>query len=341
MSVSRRNFIASGLGIVACCLAPTHLLTVSTRAATLAPRQSTHSRILVVVQLNGGNDGLNCVIPYNLRQYYQSRPGLAIKPGEILPLTKHIGLNPNLTGFANLYKDEKLAIVQGVGYPNPNRSHFRSMEIWQTAEPNKIADSSWLGRYLDLAVATGTTANNNVYDLSYMRYPRNLEERNTTYSLSTAFGARLKFISQMIASNVDARIYNICLDGFDTHANQSPTHSNLLKQLGDGLLAFQRDLQSHGVDRNVLIYVFSEFGRRLQENSEGGTDHGTAAPVFIIGSSVKGGLYGEHPSLTQLDEGDLCYKIDFRTVYTTLLDRWLLSDSYQVLGANFGHLAFL
>ena len=154
-------------------------------------------------------------------------------------------------------------------------------------------------------------------------------------------GDGLKFISQMIAGGITAPVFTVSLDGFDTHANQLRTQAGLLKQLSDALLAFQGDLEAHGMDDQVLTLVFSEFGRRVQENSGKGTDHGTAQPLFLVGTKVKGGLYGEHPSLTQLDNGDLKYTLDFRTVYATILEHWLEADSTQILGKRFETLPVL
>jgi len=413
MDISRRNFILGGLGLAGYLSQP-ELWSLAAQAANLAPRKAGESKVLVVVQLTGGNDGLNTVVPYNDGSYYQVRPSLAIKPNEVIAITDQLGLHPNMKALADLYKDNKIAIVQGVGYPNSSRSHFRSMEIWQTAEPTKLAENGWLGRYLDLAVpVSGSQSDNplpavnvdpmlpmslmarkvvvpsvaNISDFRFKTDPRYVDDRKAqltafkdiyrdfdlkkpnvdllrSVGLDAAdasehlvkiarsyqgkanypevdFGRRLKFISQMIVGGVNACVYNISLDGFDTHTLQSRTQAALLKQLSEGLAAFQADLQAHGVDRDVLVLAFTEFGRRVAENSGRGTDHGAAQPVFVMGSSVKAGIHGEHPSLAQLDDGDLKYKIDFRSIYATILDQWMKADSRQILGAQFDKLSFV
>ncbi len=414
MNVSRRNFLTSGLGVLGVVLSGPQIFALAAQAASIAPRAGGKERILVVVQMGGGNDGLNTVIPCGMGAYYQARPQLAIQPEQVLPLTGQIGLHPSMSGFADLCKQGKLAVIQAVGYPNPNRSHFRSMEIWQTAQPDRIADTGWLGRYLDLA-DTGTAGGAEhlfpavnagpllpktlsaskvivpsvagVADFRFRTDPRYADDRNAQVAAFTdiyssfdlqrphvdllrkvgldareasdfltrsvrsykgtvaypgnSFGDGMKFIAQMIAGGVNSRIYSIGLDSFDTHANQSRKQGTLLKQLSDGLAAFQKDLEAHQLDRDVIVLCFSEFGRRVSENAGRGTDHGTAGPVFVLGSPVKGGVYGDHPSLTDLDAGDLKFKIDFRTVYATILDRWLGADSRQILGGNFDSLAFV
>ncbi len=414
MDITRRNFIKGGIGLLGgLCMSQSQLLALAAQAATSAPRAS-GKKVLVIVQLGGGNDGLNTVVPFGIGSYYQLRPTLAVAQDQVLPVTNVIGFNPNLSGFSDLYKNGKLALLQGVGYPNPNRSHFRSMEIWQTADPTKIADEGWLGKYLDYACpasAAGSSLSfpainvnpslpksllsskvvvpsvDSIYDFRFKTDPRYVEDRKTQiqafndiygsfpsnrpyvdllrkvgldareasdYLLkvvrnykgtvdypNNGFANSLKFIAQMITGGVNSSIYNVNLDGFDTHANQVRTQNNLLKQLGSGLAAFQADLEGHNVDKDVLVMVFTEFGRRVAENGGHGTDHGTAEPMFIIGSGVKGGVYGDNPDLTRLDEGDLRYKIDFRCVYATILDRWMQADSRQVLGAHFDQIEFL
>lgn len=412
MKTSRRNFLKQGVAAAALCLSWSDLCTLAARSANLAPRVKGKSPVLVVVQLGGGNDGLNTVVPYGNGSYYDLRPNLALQANSILPLNGQIGLNPNMSGLADLYKAGKLAIVQAVGYPNPNRSHFRSMEIWQTAEPSRIADRGWLGKYLDLAMTGKADAAllsavnvdemlpkslsaekvlvpsvNNVYDFRFKTDARYAQDRRLqvstfdeiyrdfnlhrpnvdllrktgieaneasdyllkivrSYKGSVAyprnsFADGLKFISQMICGGVNSRVYNVSLNGFDTHANQLRTQNNLLKQLSEGLTAFQSDLEVHGVDQDVLVLVYSEFGRRVSENGGRGTDHGKAEPVFVIGSKVKGGLYGSAPDLLRLDDGDLRYKIDFRSIYATILDSWMGADSRQILAGNFESLPLL
>lgn len=411
MEISRRKFITNGVGVL---LSSSQLFSLAARAASFEPRKIGASKILVVIQMAGGNDGLNTVIPYGFGQYYQLRPNLAIKPNEVLPLTGTVGLHPGMTGLNDLYKDGKLAIALGVGYPNPNRSHFRSIEIWQTGEPEKISNTGWIGRYLDESSQAGGSPSKRLFpainvdpmlpkslsadrvivpsvsDVNQFKFntdvhyqldrQKQIEAFNRIYSSfeidrpsarllqevgldamqasdyllkvvknyksdvtypDNGFGRSMKFIAQMITAGVDARVYNLSLGGFDTHANQLRTQAGLLKQFSDSLCAFQKDLEHHGVDQDVMLIAFTEFGRRVAENNGRGTDHGTAEPVFIMGSKVKGGLYGDYPSLTNLDSGDLKFAIDFRHIYSTCIDRWLGADSRQILGARFDNLEFV
>lgn len=410
MTISRRDLIKKGLGAIALSFGANELLSLAAEAANFAPRKKGGSKILVTIQLSGGNDGLNTVIPYSNGAYYQARPQIGIKPEKILTLNSDLGFHPAMTALHQLYKENKVAIVQGVGYPNPNRSHFRSIEIWQTGSPEKIAETGWLGRYLDTCCAGtdalfpavnvdamlpktlfGSRVNvpsvsnieefrfltdpkykpdrdvqirafNDIYDSYNLKRPHmdllrkagmdanmasdKLHQLVKDYQSETnypqgPFGNSMKFIAQMITGGLDCSIYGASLDGFDTHTNQLRAQDGLLQQLSNGIAAFHSDLRKHKLDDDVLILVFSEFGRRVAENGGRGTDHGTAAPVLLIGSSVKGGVYGEHPSLTNLDSGDLKYKIDFRNVYATLLNGWMQCDSKDVLGQRFENLGFL
>ena len=413
MDISRRNFLKAGLGAVTVSLGASQFLALAAQAANFDPRKIGKSKILVTIQLAGGNDGINTVIPYGVGQYYQVRPQINIPEKEVLHINGQIGLHPSMTGLNDLYKEGKVGIVLGAGYPNPNRSHFRSIEIWQTADPTKIIETGWLGRYLDLAkgqiaevdyplpavnvdaslpktlsateVVVPSVAN--VYDFKFSTDQHYQQDRkyqlaifNDVYSKfdtnkpsidllrkvgldsveaadyllkvvqnyksdvqypDNGFGKGMKFIAQMITAGVKSQIYNISLGGFDTHAGQKGAQANLLKQLSDGITAFQRDLEAHHVDNDVMVMTFSEFGRRVAENGGRGTDHGTAEPMFIVGSAVKGGIYGEYPSLTNLDNGDLKFNVDFRTVYSTILDRWMRADSRQILGSNYENLRFV
>lgn len=413
MNVSRRNFLKRGLFATGICLGWNHLSAIAAYAASLEPRKPGSSKILVVVQLAGGNDGINTVIPYSQPAYYKMRPNLAIKQEKVLTINHDIALNPNMTAMQELYESGKAAIVLGAGYPNPNRSHFRSIEIWQTAEPERIADTGWLGRYLDSScefktvsakifpainvdsflpktlsaerVIVPSVANvnqfrfntdshyqqdrkcqmdsfNRIYSSFDLDRPqvRMLTEvgldamqasdyllqavknyKNTIKYPDSGFARSLQFIAQMVTSGVSARIYNVSLGGFDTHSNQLGAQGNLLKQLSEGIAAFQKDLEEHHLDQDVILMTFSEFGRRVAQNNGNGTDHGTAEPLFIVGSSVKAGIYGDYPSLTNLDSGDLKYTTDFRCAYATLLERWLQADSKPILGANYSQLPFI
>jgi len=400
MTLSRRKFIQGGLGVLGLMLTSDEIFELQAQAT-----ENTGQKQLVLIQLSGGNDGLNTVIPFANGAYYDARPQIAIAQNDVLKLNDQVGLHPYMTGMHQLFKEGKLAIVEGAGYGSPNRSHFRSIEIWQTAEPDKIGDTGWLGRYLDLACpgknqsalpAVNVDAMlpktlyarrvvvpsvNNIYEFRFRSDPHFRKDREHQISafndIYGAFDSKrphaemlrkagleanrasdnlldivkryksnvkypngkladgLKFISQMLSGGVAAPVFTVSLDGFDTHANQQRAQAGLLKQLSDALLAFQNDLKEHGLEDKVLTLVFSEFGRRVQENNGRGTDHGTAEPLFLLGSAVKGGLYGEPPSLTSLDAGDLKHTVDFRTVYATVLENWLNADSTEILGKRF------
>ncbi|PZM80927.1 MAG: transcriptional initiation protein Tat [Candidatus Melainabacteria bacterium] len=406
MTLSRRKFIQGGLGMLGLMLSAEEIFQLQAQASVRKGQKQ-----LVLIQLSGGNDGLNTVVPYGQGAYYDARPQIAISQKDVLRLNDQIGLHPSMTGMRELFSDGKLAIIEGAGYGSPNRSHFRSIEIWQTAQPEKIGDTGWLGRYLDLAYSGQNNialpainvdpmlpktlyakkivvpSVNNIYEFRFKSDPHFRKDRDhqieafkniyesfeskrphaemlrragleadqasdsllkivKNYKSNIKYpngklGDGLKFISQMITGGVSAPIFTVSLDGFDTHANQQRAQAGLLKQLSDTLLAFQSDLKDHGLEDNVLTLVFSEFGRRVQENNGKGTDHGTAEPLFLVGSSVKGGIYGEAPSLTSLDAGDLKHTVDFRTVYATVLESWLGADSVDVLGKRFETLPVL
>ena len=357
--------------------------------------------------LTGGNDGLNTVVPYADAAYHKARPVLAHADDKVLHLDDHVGLSPVMAGMKSLYDKGRLAIVQGVGYPNPNRSHFRSMEIWQTAEPDKMATEGWVGRYLD-AIRSGrtspltginigneaseafTSAHASVPSIQGLAnfgfvFPHNtdgdahtaalkrvqLGDSNTPYGRffqdtaretyesadkisagiknyhstveypKTAFGRGMQEIAQLLAANLGTRVFYISTGSFDTHAQQIRRHDQLWQDVSDSLAAFQTDLEQMGAGDNVLTLAFSEFGRRVHENANAGTDHGTASEMFLLGKPVKGGLYGAYPSLTDLDSGDLKFTTDFRAVYATVLDRWLGTNSEIVLGKRYEDLKFV
>jgi uncharacterized protein (DUF1501 family) len=370
-------------------------------------------RILVIVQLGGGNDGLNTVVPYGSPDYYDARPQIGLRaPGAAaqngqqaaldLANAQGIGLHPNLTGFKELYDGGLLTVVQGVGYPNPNRSHFTSMDIWQTGRLD-AKGSGWIGRYFDNtcngtpipegAVAIGRNAplamqgdiqkpiafeSPSLFrwlgeDLHRaMKDPYDAINRagavggaaagtQREFLMRTALDAQvasdkiraavakqplvqypqsglanqLKTVGAMIRAEMPTRVYYASMGGFDTHGGQLGTHANLMRQLGDAVLAFQNDLKAQGNEGRVLTMVFSEFGRRVKQNASNGTDHGTAAPMFLIGPSLKAGVCGNHPSLTDLDQGDLKYGIDFRSVYTSILEDWMKAPADKILRGKF------
>lgn len=379
-------------------------------AAAAAGGSAVKSPVLVVVQLSGGNDGINTVIPYGLGGYFDARPTLKITEQEVLPLNGQVGLHPSLAGLHGLYESGKLAIVQGVGYPNPDRSHFRSMDIWQTAEPDQLSHSGWLGRYLQAsmadvrnplkAVQIGNNANKafladqvntpviqsmetfnfldprtpvadqnriakafldmydpnrqgahlkvtcrhgkDAYDSVDAIHSLGADYQNKVEYPKTGIARDLQLVVKLLAGKSGTRVFYVQLGGFDDHAQEKDQHARLLKELDMGLKAFYEDLTAQGLENDVVTIAFSEFGRRVKENGSGGTDHGTAAPVFILGGQVKGGLYGVYPSLTDLDRnGDLKYGVDFRSVYYTLMDGWLKGDAVGVLGASYEKLKFI
>jgi uncharacterized protein (DUF1501 family) len=354
--------------------------------------------VLVVCQLSGGNDGLNTVIPYADKQYYQLRPTLGIPDSTSLKLDEHMALHPSLTGLQTLYKEGKVAIIQNVGYPHANLSHFESMRIWQSASPENTLRYGWVGRHLDQQSTTGplnpivalglsreqplalqghiasVPCFASLQDMSslvgdadtqaMLRQIQQLDGKATpaeevvrrasnaaldamsiltkqvqTYKpqqkyANDQFGQGFRQIAQLIATSPATRVVYFSAGSFDTHANQIDSHKRLLQQFGDATLAFQREMEQVNRADKVIVLVFSEFGRRAKENGSG-TDHGKAAPMFVIGKGVKGGLHGVNPDLANLDGGDVAYKIDFRQVYATALDHWMGGDSEIVLAQKF------
>ncbi len=363
-------------------------------------------RILVVVQLGGGNDGLNTVIPFGDDDYYRARPNIGIPANNVLRFgdADGLGLHPNLAGFKELHDNGLLSTVQGVGYPNPNRSHFTSMDIWHTADPRQPSGNGWIGRYFDntcngtpepnAAIAIGREAPKAMIgqinkpvsfetadlfrwigkdlheslDKPYEEINRGGDEiegvkdgtqleflTRTALNAQIAsdqiraavrirplveyprnpLGQQLQMVAAMIRAELPTRVYYVSMGGFDTHAGQPGAHANLMTQLGSAILAFTKDLKAQGNDGRVLTMTFSEFGRRVKQNASQGTDHGTAAPMFLVGPMVRPGVLGYHPSLTDLDQGDLKFSVDFRSVYAAVLESWLKTDSRPVLKGAF------
>lgn len=400
--MSRRQFLRAGLTLVAVGFAaPPWLAQIAHADARrlLKGEKLPNDRILVVLQLTGGNDGLNTVIPYREERYYRARPTLAIPENQVLPLEEPLGLHPALAPLKELYDKGVVAILQNVGYPNPNRSHFRSMEIWQTADPDGYGHHGWLGRYLDTLtdsaynpiIAVSLTQElplalharkasvpcfaslsdlqmltkdpeleRTLQSLSAMDAPQKdnpakvirqstrtaleaverLREAVKNYRSSVTyandpFARGLQQAAQLIATSPQTRILYVSVNGFDTHASQARTHERLLSQFAGAVRAFYTDLEAMGKADKVMLMVFSEFGRRVQENGSMGTDHGAAAPMFLIGKRLKGGLHGDPPDLHNLDSNnDLRMQLDFRRVYATMLT-WLGSDPEPVLGKGF------
>ncbi len=404
---TRRDFLKrSTAGATLLSLAPTvpHFLLSSSAVAAATAKQG--ENILVVVQLSGGNDGINTVIPYGDDVYHKNRFTTRIQNPQVLKIDDYIGFHPSLAGFSELMEQGQLAVLQGIGYPNPDRSHFSSMDIWHTAirDMEKMRRmTGWVGRYLDHQYA-GHAGDSPALHLGYDRQPlavvaekvrvpsvadvnafklalgnnpqlgpiiessakadrpqakgddllgflqqsaitaiqssKRMQEAIQQYKTSvnypnTGLSQRMKTVAQLIDAGLTTRIYYLTLDGFDTHSNQAVTHAAQLKELGDATAACLKDLKEHGHDQRVITMTFSEFGRRVKENASRGTDHGAAAPMFLAGAKIKGGTIGKHPSMTDLDEGDLKHHTDFRQVYATLLQEWLGADSTAVLGESF------
>ena len=401
MNKTRREFLARTLGSTAVVsfgsVYPEFWLRAA-RGADLSDRET----VLVVVQLSGGNDGLNTVVPFGDPEYRQSRPTLAIGKDAALTVADGIGFHPSLRGLADLLEDNKLAVVQGVGYPNPNRSHFESMDIWHTCQrKTERRVDGWLGRYLDLAqsqlggdvaamhlgsekqpfalaarhvrvpsvrslegfrlqvdgdeelsksieqlTGEGRRGANDLLNfvqtstVSALEASRRVAEASRDYDSNQTYpdselGRNLRSVAQLVDAGLSTRIYYVALDGFDTHARQIDAHAALLRRFSEAVTAFIGDVNDHGHGDRVIVMAFSEFGRRVKENASEGTDHGTAAPMFLIGSPVKAGLIGAHPSLADLEDGDLKYHTDFRQVYACVLDRWLGWNSESVLGGQY------
>ncbi len=398
MLITRRSFL-KGAALVAASssFAPSFL------ARTAHAALSGNNR-LVVIQLSGGNDGVNTVIPYGTPQYAQSRPTLAIPQDQLLPLDANVGLHPNLAKLKALYDQKAVAVIQGVGYPNPNRSHFQSMQIWQTSSPDSSLQTGWLGRYDEANLPgqrlgalnfgallprtfwtehTVVPSIGNLNEYQFMTDPRAREDsqaqidtinkifntpigrdvpdffrqaavdafqtaadlksavngtKATAQYPTTPLGRQLQLVGQLIGSSLGTRIYYVSLGGFDTHSGEKRVHDTLMKTLDDGLDAFVKDLQAQGNFASTTVMTFSEFGRRVRENGSGGTDHGTAEPMFVLGGSVNGGLYGAYPSMSDLDVGDLKFTTDFRSVYSSLVGDWLGADPAPVVGGSFSRL---
>jgi uncharacterized protein (DUF1501 family) len=380
------------------------------------------STILVVLQMAGGNDGINTVVPFTSDDYHRARPRIGLPAKAILKINDAIGLHPSLAGFKNLYDAGELSIVQGIGYPNPNRSHFRSTEIWQTAsDADKVERYGWIGRYFDnscrgadptvgvsigqqmpqafsaknptgislqnpqsyrfmagradeqsfrelnqsshddvpmvasdnsggsIGAIQGPTAHTgSVMDFlertaldAEMSSDKILAitkrvENKATYP-SSQLGNSLKLVAKLIGGKLPTRIFYVSQGGYDTHTNQTGQQQRLLQDLGDSVKAFVDDLRAQGNFQRVLVMTFSEFGRRVAENASGGTDHGAAAPMFVIGSKMRAGLHGRYPSLAPGDlvNGDIQYNVDFRSVYAGILEEWLKTKSRPILGAEF------
>ncbi len=331
-----------------------------------------NDNVLIFIQLNGGNDGLNTFIPFENALYYENRPKIAIAKQDVINAINGMGFHPALKDLASISQEGNLSIVQNVGYPNPNRSHFRSQEIWQTAsDSKKYLDYGWLGRFLDiqckdeavasvnidnidnLALKTSAAnvltaknfnnvkqnvANENEFKLSenpQLDFVRNLQNaslqgmteiskalqkapnKRNSYA-NNPLAKNLEWMSKLIKGGLNSKIYYTSMGGFDTHNNQLQIHEKQLSVLNDAVFSFYKDIKENNLLSKVTLVIFSEFGRRVKENGAG-TDHGTAGPMLIIGGNNKGKILGKNPNLETLDNGDLIFENDFRSVYATLL----------------------
>jgi uncharacterized protein (DUF1501 family) len=416
MQLTRRDCLRVGLGssaVLACGNVIPAFLACS--APALAIENAVRpDRVLVVVELDGGNDGLNTVVPFRDDAYYQRRPTVNVPATSVLKVDDQVGFHPQLRGFADLLERKQLAVVQSVGYPNASRSHFQSMAIWQSGRLDAtLAAQGWLSRYVDLKAPAGSLDSPAIqvddgklalafsggeFQVPTLNRLEGLERRlggkaadrleeqrarldfvlgqergdpgsplrfvqqSALVSFASsrrlrdliplAKGAqapypgyglaeRLKMITQLVRAGLNTTVYYTRLRGFDTHTNQSATHPRLLSELGGSVRAFFDDLTKAGEAERVLVLVFSEFGRRLEENAGGGTDHGTAGPMFVIGPAVTAGVHGPSPNLLDLDDGDPKYAIDFRQVYATILERWLNCKATNVLPQPFQLLPIL
>lgn len=405
--MQRRQFLQASALASTLLLVPKFLYALDRPEAALAARlrdaPSSAARRLIVVQLGGGNDGLNTLVPYRNDLYYKARPTLALKESEgLLPLGDELALHPAMKGLKGLFDQGQVAICNAVGYPNPDRSHFRSMDIWQTGSGSEqLLSTGWLGRYLDSTCGPGAPAYQALeiddtlslalkgaqrnglalknpgkfHQLTQSRYLNALSQEkaaapagseldylyktlaetassadylydkskvhNSTATYpNTEFGKNLKTTAELIGSGVESRVYYLALSGFDTHVRQHEQQGRLLGELSDGLAALAADLQKSNEWNNTLVMVFSEFGRRVGQNASNGTDHGTANNVFLLSGALrKAGLLNQPASLADLDQGDLRYQLDFRSLYASILTDWLGADDQLVLGPGVARLA--
>ena len=422
--MKRRNFLlaaGSGLAVIA---NSEHVFARALGQAPLPGLPGGDKRCLVLVNLFGGNDGLNCIVPHGDDRYYRLRPGLAIDRNEVLAIDARVGLNPSMRSLKSLYDRRMVAIVQGVGYPNPDHSHFRSTEIWQTAAPDRYEHTGWLGRYFDDATPASSSraesrdraesrgegrenlfkgvaiskvlpealvsartdipsipglgsynmmADRNAaardafsrqardhtlpFASPYLAHVMEIESdaQRSSEELpklvagyvpkasypATGIGRSLALAAQIVGSNLGTKVIYVEHGSFDTHVSQRKTQDQLLMQFSDAIAAFYADLAAHGNDRRVLTLTFSEFGRRIEENGSRGTDHGEASPLLLIGGGVRGGLYGAMPDLGATNMGNVRFSVDFRSVYATVLERWLGRPAATVLGGEFTKLPVL
>lgn len=406
MIYTRREVLRSGLlGAGSMWLRP-GLLASAPRTGSCRGGDS----VLIVLQLSGGNDGLNTLVPFEHDVYRKARPTLALPADQCLKIADGLGFHPALKGLRALLDSGDLAIVQGVGYPRPNRSHFKSMDIWHSADPSdQTKRDGWLARLCNLcntggedvdpaaaaqwsvnlaartplALQGGDSQPISFTDPERFRFQGSEAEQKAFTRMTEAeraesgeqeildllgrtatnarthsdairqavadyrtdveypagrLGGSLRTVAALLQSDLQTRVFYVYQGGYDTHAGQAARHQRLLQELDAALTAFQNDLRRTGDDDRVTLMAFSEFGRRVVENGSGGTDHGAAGPLFLLGRHVRGGLHGTHPDLTELQRGDPVFTTDFRSVYQAVLADWMRVDSKAVLGARFPRL---
>jgi uncharacterized protein (DUF1501 family) len=399
MVIKRKSFIQIGSLATASVFVPKFLKAFETPVAV--PKGN---KVVVIIQLSGGNDGLNTVIPFRNDLYYKNRPKLGIQKTEALALTDEAGLHPSLTAFKELYDDGSLGIFNSVGYPNPDKSHFRSMDIWHTASKSTdYWNTGWVGRYLDAQCAgcdkptqaleiddvlslalkgeniKGLALEDpkRLYNTSQEKYFKELlanhkqdgHEQPVEYlyktmaeTISSAdyifkqskqrpssetypdteLGKGLKTIASLIFSEINTKVYYISLGSFDTHINQEFQQKRLFNELNGAVKAFVKDLKANNRFDDVLLFSFSEFGRRVAQNASGGTDHGKANNMFLVSGGLKQkGIYNALPDLNKLDDGDLQFQLDFREVYATVLNKWLGAEAELILKQKMNMLNFI
>ena len=406
-SCSRRDFLARGLYGMGLGAALPVFLDRTASALTAQALQGSSmeqhpERILVVLELAGGNDGLNTIIPHSDPAYHRARPHLGIPDSDVLKVDDRFGFHPSMVGFERLFKDGRMAVVHGCGYEHPSFSHFSSMSYWHTGVPNGGEPLGWIGRLADdhynpatrniivnigtaqsLAVRSGkhsplvfddparfrregteaekhvlgtlaeergtsnptlaflgATARNAADSSDFVRQASAAYRTPVDYGIGNAFGG-LQRVAALIAAGMPTRVYYVSYQGnaFDTHVQQADVHARLLMYTADAVRAFMEDIARIGRADDVAVMMFTEFGRRVEENGSLGTDHGTATPMFLFGKHVKGGFYGQPPSLTDLDDGNLKMTTDFRRVYGTAIKEWLgYDDAETVLKGRFNTL---
>jgi uncharacterized protein (DUF1501 family) len=400
--MQRKQFIQTGALVTASMWVPRFLKAIDA-PSPFAP-VPVGNKVVVVLQLNGGNDGLNTIIPITNDVYYKLRPKLGISKQKSLQLNSEAGVNPALRIVKEEFDKGNVAILNNVGYPNPDRSHFRSMDIWQSASnSNEYIHTGWIGRYLDaqckgcdkptqalemddmLSLALKgenvnglamrdpkklfKTSNENLFndiknnnvdaageqpvDYLYKTLANTLQSADYVYKQSqqkpssatypaTELGQSLKNIASLILSDINTKIYYVSLGSFDTHVNQDGAQTRLFTQLNDAVTAFINDLKQNGRYDDTLLFTFSEFGRRVAQNFSGGTDHGTANNMlFFSGGLKQKGLLNELPNLTDLQDGDLKYKVDFKQVYATVLQKWLGAKPETILRKSYELMDFI